>query len=73
MQNAQEVDSLLKCERKIVFYHNLILDITDFDHPGSNIILKDHIGTDITSVYTKYMHSFTASIIICQRVIGRKH
>lgn len=57
--------------KKTVLFKNLIVDISDFDHPGYNNILTSFVGKDTYESYIVKTHSTNADLIICHRTIGR--
>ena len=58
-------------QRRIVLWKDLVLDLTDFDHPGYNHILNDFIGKDIAEPYSARLHSLNADLVVCHRAIAR--
>lgn len=52
-------------------YKGLVIDISDFDHPGYNNILDAFLKKDITEAYLSKTHSLNADLIICQRTVGK--
>ena len=68
--NRTQFETLVKSKR-IVLWKDLVLDLTDFDHPGYNHIVDEFQGRDIAEAYLLRMHSQNADLIIVYRTIGR--
>ena len=65
-----EFQILVKSKR-IVLWKDLVLDLTEFDHPGYNHIVDEFQGRDIAEAYLLRMHSLNADLIIAHKTIGR--
>lgn len=61
----------MKNKRKLTLFKNLVIDITDFVHPGYNAILNNHINQDIYYSYLIRKHSINADLILCQRTVAK--
>jgi cytochrome b involved in lipid metabolism len=57
--------------RKLVLFFNFVIDYTDFDHPGYNDTLDEHLNKDIQSIYHSKNHSFNADLVLCHHIIGK--
>ena len=57
-----------KSNIKLVIYENLVLDVTDFKHPGPQNLIDENIGTDITDLFEQNDHSRFAKDL-CQKMV----
>ena len=64
-QAAKEQNKLL------VVYHNNVLDVTDFDHPGPQEDITGNVGTDITEKFEDAEHSNYARELCDRYKIGK--
>jgi len=42
---------LIKKDRTILFYENMILDLTDYKHPGGQNFFTENIGKDVKTLF----------------------
>lgn len=57
--------------KKIVLYKDLIVDVSDFRHPGYNDIIYQFQGKNMAQAYTARGHSLNSDLIVCHRTIGK--
>lgn len=67
---AQEYQRM-QATKKTVLFHNLILDISNFNHPGYNSLLNPYIAKDLYQPYASKSHSLNADLLVCQLTVGR--
>lgn len=57
--------------KKYVIFQNLIVDTTDFIHPGHNKYIQENESKQISESFFKIQHSFNARLVLCHRTIAR--
>ena len=57
--------------KRTVLWKDLVLDLTNFDHPGYNNIIDDFQGKNIAEAYSSRLHSLNADLVVCHMAIGR--
>ncbi len=61
----------LSQNKTILLYDGLVMDLTEFGHPGGPQLLYQHRGTDIKSKFDSLNHSHNAKRMIVHHTIGR--
>ena len=67
---ASSISELQSIGRTIVFYDELVVDVTDFNHPGSRSVF----GSATSSIHESFSyqkHSYNAKLMLCHLTIGR--
>ena len=57
--------------KQYVLYDQLIVDVTNFDHPGSKAILKDWHSKNIKGSFEAMNHSENAELMLINLAIGK--
>lgn len=60
--------------KKFALYDELVIDLTELNHPGGIQIMSPFINNFQSSIkdsFTKYEHSRYADVLICLNTIGR--
>lgn len=66
----EQVTELIKTGN-IVMLYNLVVDCSQFDHPGSNNVFNSLKNREATQTFLLIKHSFNADLIACHNTIGR--
>lgn len=61
----------LATQKNILLFRDLVVDVSGFDHPGSNHLLKQFMEKDIAGPYIDRKHSLNADLVLCHRTVGR--
>ena len=55
---------------KFVIYKDRVLDVSKFNHPGSNKLIDENLETDIAQLFNDEGHSATAYELVKKLTIG---
>lgn len=53
------------------FYGELVLDLSQFDHPGTNKLLENYFKSDMQQAFVTKQHSMNAKLMVISLAVGK--
>ena len=58
MKKFSDIEAVRAAKRKYVVYQNQVLDVEGFEHPGSQELIEDNLGKDVTEMFDRPARPF---------------
>ena len=70
MKKFSNIDAVRAAKRKYMVYQNQVLDMEGFEHPGSQDLIEDNLGKDVTKMFDQQGHSSYAVSLMEKLKVG---